>query len=342
MSISSTRNGSVKIKFGLEVPTFAGGGGVHRDTPLYEKIEWSKTKELVLKAEALGYDNVWMPDHLQLGRDGAIFEIWTLMGAFATMTNNIDLGTLCMANTFRYPSIIAKMAATLDCISDGRVLLGLGTGWNPVEHSAYGIPLPRAGERIDRLREAIILMKRMWTDSGSGASFNGKYYNIERAICRPSPVQDGGPPVIVGAVHSRALKAAAELGDGWNIGDDPTPELYKSKLDEVYSYRDRSGKSRESFLKTIDMHVVIGKNESDYQEKLSLLRKQVVRDEIGSLQLVPGDILENCISGTPETCIAKLKQFTSLGVTQFMLWFLDIPSSNGLEIFANEVIPAFR
>ncbi len=133
-----------KIKFGFEVPTFAGGGGIHRDTPLYEKIDWTKTKELVQSVEALGYDNIWMPDHLLLGRDGEIFEIWTLLGAFATLTSKIGLGTLCMANTFRYPSLLAKMAATLDHISGGRVLLGMGTGWNEVEHGAYGIPLPVA------------------------------------------------------------------------------------------------------------------------------------------------------------------------------------------------------
>ena len=340
MSLGSTPNN--KIKFGFEVPTVAGGGGIHRDTPLYEKIDWRMTKELVLNAEAFGYDNIWMPDHLQLGREGEIFEIWTLLGAFVTLTDRIGLGTLCMANTFRYPSILAKMAATLDCISGGRMLLGIGTGWNPVEHSGYGIPLPRPGERIDRLREAIILMKRMWSNDGLGATFDGKYYTIENAICKPSPVQPGGPPVIVGAVQPRALRLAAKLGDGWNIGDDPTPDFYNMKLNEVHSYCDRSGRNRESLAKTIDMHVIIGKNEKDHKEKVSLLRKQAVSDEIGSLQLIPGDILENCISGTPERCIAKIKQFTSLGVTQFMLWFLDVPSSDSLELFAREVMPAFR
>ena len=330
-----------EIKFGFEVPTFAGGGGIHRDTPLYEKIDWQLTKNLVQSAEALGYDNIWMPDHLLLGRDGEIFEIWTLMGSFAALTTRIGLGKLCMANTFRHPSILGKMVATLDYISNGRVLLGMGTGWNPVEHKAYGIPLPSPGERIDRLRESITLMKRMWTD-GSGATFEGKYYKIENAICKPSPLQEGGPPVIVGAVRPRALKVAAEVGDGWNIGDDPTLDVYKSKLGELYSFFDKAGRNQDSISKTIDMHVVIGKNAKEYEEKVSRLRKQTIEDEIGSLQLLPGDIIDNCISGTPETCIEKIKQFTSLGVSQFMLWFLDIPSSDGLELFAKEVIPHFR
>jgi alkanesulfonate monooxygenase SsuD/methylene tetrahydromethanopterin reductase-like flavin-dependent oxidoreductase (luciferase family) len=332
---------SMKISFGLEVPTFAGGGGVHRDSPLYEKIDWRRTREVVSEAESLGYDNLWMPDHLELGRDGEIFEVWTLLGAFAALTRRIKLGTLCIANTFRYPSLLAKMAATLDDISEGRVILGVGTGWNAVEHGAYGIPLPTPGERIERLREAITLMKKMWANS-SGASFEGKYYRIENAICKPSSVQTGGPSVIVGAVQPRALKLAGELGDGWNLGDDPAPEIYRTKLEKVRSHFDRTERNWDSFQKTIDMHVVIGKNEKEYQEKLSLLKKHAVKDAIGSLQLVPGDILENCIRGTPESCITRIKQYASLGVTHFMLWFLDMPSSDGLKVFAKEVLPAFR
>ena len=125
-----------------------------------------RRRSLVQSAEAWGYDNIWMPDHLVLGRGGEIFEIWTLLGAFSSFTTKIGLGTLCISNTFRYPSLLAKMVATLDHISNGRVLLGMGTGWNEVEHGTYGIPLRPPGERVDRLRESIILMKRIWSDEG--------------------------------------------------------------------------------------------------------------------------------------------------------------------------------
>lgn len=133
-----------------------------------------------------------------------------------------------MCTLHRQPSVLAKMTATLDHISNGRVILGVGAGWNEPELTAYGVGFPTAAERITRMKEGINIMKAMWTKDKP--VFKGKYYSIDGATCNPKPAQEGGPPIIVGAVGPRMLKAAVEVGDGWNLCDDPTLELYKEKL----------------------------------------------------------------------------------------------------------------
>jgi alkanesulfonate monooxygenase SsuD/methylene tetrahydromethanopterin reductase-like flavin-dependent oxidoreductase (luciferase family) len=330
------------VKFGVEIPTYAGAGGapMGRDAPLYEHIDWKTAKDTVLLAEKLGYDSIWMADHFILGRDGEIFEIWTSLSAFAALTQRIELGSLVMCNLHRQPSVLGKMAATLDHISNGRVILGMGAGWNEPELNAYGISFPSPAERIARMKEGIKIMKAMWTEKNP--VYRGKYYSIDGAVCGPKPVQVGGPPVIVGAVRPYMLKAAVEVGDGWNLGDDPTPEVYREKVAIVNEWCKKLGKNYESFTKTWDGHVVIGKNERELEEKMVILRKLKLSGETLTGPLAPDELLQNCISGTPDGCIEKIKQFVELGVSHFSLWFLDYPSFGGIRLFAKQVLPEFH
>uniref|UniRef100_UPI0011DCE762 LLM class flavin-dependent oxidoreductase n=1 Tax=Haloferax sp. KTX1 TaxID=2600597 RepID=UPI0011DCE762 len=183
------------ISFEYNVPVFAGAPDegtepTHRDTPAYEALDWETTKMGVQKAEELGFDAAWAPDHLLLGRDHAEYECWTLLSAIAGFTEDINLGSLVLCNDYRNPALVAKMAATLDVISDGRLELGLGAGWHEPEYDAYGWEYRDGFERLMRLDESIRLMKRMWAAGSDGASFDGKHYQIEDAYCVPGPVQD--------------------------------------------------------------------------------------------------------------------------------------------------------
>lgn len=307
-----------KVKFGVEIPTFAGGGGAHRDVPLYEQTDWKTAKDTVLLAENLGYDSIWMADHFILGRGGEIFEIWTAMSAFAALTERVELVTLVMCTLHREPSVLGKMAATLDHISNGRVILGVGAGWNEPEIKAYGIRFPPPAERMARMKEGIKVMKAMWTEDRP--VYNGKYYSIDGAICRPKPARPEGPPVIVGAVGPYMLKAAVEVGDGWNLCDDPTVDLYKCKLSIVNEWCKKLGKNPESFTKTWDGHVVIGNNEREFDEKMVMLKKVKIPGDLYTLnsQVIPGEMLQNCISGTPDGCIKKDKRVHGIGRFPFL------------------------
>jgi len=330
------------VKFGVQTPTWAGAGGAPsgRDAPLYERVDWKITKDAAILAEKLDYDSVWMADHFTFGRDNEMLEIWTTMSAIAALTQRVQLGCLVMCILHREPSVLAKMAATLDYISNGRLVLGMGAGWHEPEIRAYGLKFPPAGERVERTREGIRIMKAMWTENEP--TLKGKYYSIERAICRPRPAQPGGPPVIVGALSPRMLKTAAEVGDGWNMSDDPSVELYKQKLVIINDWCKKFGKDPRTFLNTWDGHVVIGKNQKEFEEKMSILRKTNLSGDALIGPFEGGQMLQNCISGTADKCIEKLKRLTEIGISHFSLYFLDYPSFDGITTFAEQVIPAFQ
>jgi len=139
--------------------------------------EYQSIRETVSEAERLGFDSVWMSDHLMLLLENVPFlEGWTTLSAIAAETKSLKLGTIVICNTFRNPSLLAKMAATLDVISGGRLIFGIGAGWIEKEHDSYGIPFPEPSVRIEQLRESLQIIKSMWTEEK--ASFQGKYYNI--------------------------------------------------------------------------------------------------------------------------------------------------------------------
>ena len=331
------------VRFGVQIPTWAGAGGAlsGRDAPLYEQIDWKITKNNAVLAEKLEYDSIWMADHFTFGRNNEMLEIWTALSALSSLTDRVQLGCLVMCILHREPSVLAKMAATLDHISNGRLILGMGTGWFEPEIRAYGLRFPSPGERISRLKEGVKIMKSMWTDDKP--SFKGKYYSIENAVCRPMPIQPGGPPVIIGALGPQMLRAVVEVGDGWNMSDDPSVDLYKNKLAIINDWCVKLGKSPSSFLKTWDGHVVIGKNEKEFEGKIEKLRKADLSGPDALVGPFEGaKMLENCISGTPDQCIKKIKSLVALGISHFSLYFLDYPSSDGLRVFAEEVLPEFR
>lgn len=184
-------------------------------------------------------------------------------------------------------------------------------------------------------------MKAMWSEDKP--TYRGNYYSINGAICRPKPAQHGGPPIIVGAVGPQMLKAAVEVGDGWNLCDDPTVDLYRGKLTIINDWCKKLGKPPESFMKTWDGHIVIGRNQEDFNEKMNKLKKLRIPGDLYTLksQVIPSEMLQNCISGTPDECIKKIKQFTTLGVSHFSLWFLDYPSFESMTLFAEHVLPEF-
>jgi Coenzyme F420-dependent N5,N10-methylene tetrahydromethanopterin reductase and related flavin-dependent oxidoreductases len=139
-----------------------------------------------------------------------MLESWTTLSMLAGLTSKIKLGTLVTGIMYRYPAVLAKVAATLDVLSKGRLFMGIGAAWNEDESNAYGIPFPPTSERMSRLEEAIQIMRKMWTEEPS-ASFDGKYYQIHNAYCNPKPIQKPSPPILVGGGGERkTLKIVAK------------------------------------------------------------------------------------------------------------------------------------
>ena len=178
---------------------------------------WAQTLEEFQLAEDLGFDHAWLVDHL-VDTDGPpevpIHEAWTLLAAIAARTTRIRLGVLVTSNTFRHPAILAKEAVTVDHVSGGRLILGLGAGWHEPEHRRYGIDLPAPAERVGRLEEAVQMLRLLMSQERT--TFEGRYYRLDDAPLSPRPVQQPRIPLLIAAHRPRMLRIAARFADQWD------------------------------------------------------------------------------------------------------------------------------
>ena len=204
-------------------PIGGDGSAIRFGAQLWSKAtSWPDFRDAALAAEASGWDSVWTWDHLlaifgpwELG----ILEGWTTLAALGPLTNRVRLGLMVGANTFRNPGLTAKLATTLDHVSGGRSVLGIGGAWFEREHDAYGIPFGASvGERLDRLDEAVMLMRRLL--DGERFSHEGRFYTFNDAICEPRPIQAHLPILVGGSGPRKTLRTVAVRADAWNTSGD--------------------------------------------------------------------------------------------------------------------------
>ena len=179
--------------------------------------DWDHVLDEFLEAEELGFDHAWLVDHLvdtDGGPEDGCLEAWTLLAAIAAKTKRIRLGVLVSSNTFRHPAILLKEAVTVDHISGGRLILGIGTGWHEDEHRRYGIELPPAPERVDRFEEAVEMITLLMAQERT--TFTGVHYRLDDARLRPPPVQRPRIPILIAAHRPRMLRLAARYADQWD------------------------------------------------------------------------------------------------------------------------------
>src|SRR5580704_6999049 len=223
------------MRFGLQIPNFTVGapGDLFADV-----LDRANT------AEAAGYDSVWVMDHFyQLppmgGPSQPMLDAYTLLGAIAARTSRIRLGALVTGVTYRNPAHLAKIVTTLDVISGGRAILGIGAAWYDVEHVGLGFDFPPAGERLDRLEEALQICRAMFR--GEEPTFNGRYYRTHEARNVPAPVQPGGPTILVGGGgENRTLQLVARYADMMNIFGDAATVAHK--VDVLHRHCDELGR----------------------------------------------------------------------------------------------------
>jgi len=313
-----------KIKFGVFLPFYA-FRTEKRASQLFNRLQ-----EVVLECERLGYDSVWLDDHMMLNTM-PILECWTTLSALSKATERIRLGTMVTCNSFRTPALLAKMAATLDNISDGRLELGVGAGVQKSEHNAYGFSFPSSKARIERLNEAVAIIKKLWTEEK--ASYSGKHYRIIDAVCEPKPAQKPHPPIIVGGGGEKlTLRVTAQHADRYDWGYIPSIEQYMRKLNVLEKHCKAVGRRFDEIEKSCwpTGQIFIG---ADIDEMVSQWVPKGVSLE---------DFMQTSFVGTPEDCIKLLQPYASLGVTQFMLFFGDLPSLDGLKLFAEKVVQKMR
>jgi len=293
--------------------------------------DYSTLKETVLECDKLGFDSVWVYDHLQFTY-GPTLECWTVLSALAEATHRIRIGPLVTCNAFRYPSLLAKMAATVDTISNGRLNFGIGAGWHEVEAAAYGIPFPRAGVRVEMLDEALSIIKKLWTEDE--VTFKGKHYCVNKAVCLPKPFQKPHPPILIGGGGDKMLRLIAKYANAWNSGF-TSPEGFEEEIARLEKACKEVGRDRSGIENTFQSRIVIAENDEE-----ALKRAEQWREERKGTK--DDSDWKFAIKGSPETCAKVLKTYVDMGVTHFTLLFADAPKLKPLKLFANEVIPRFR
>jgi F420-dependent oxidoreductase-like protein len=232
-------------RLGLQIPNFTFSGVA--DADMFETIAGIATT-----AEAHGFDSVWVMDHLyQIGmvgpKEDPMLEAYTLLGAIAARTERVSLGTMVTGVTYRNPALLAKMVTTLDVISKGRAILGIGAAWNDEEHAGYGYDFPPAKERLDRLEEALQIARAMFTETAP--SFTGQHYRINQVLNNPQPIRGHIPILIGGSGEKRTLRLVAQYGDACNLFGDP--DTVRHKLEVLERHCADVGRDPAEITKTV-------------------------------------------------------------------------------------------
>ena len=294
---------------------------------------WSDVVAVARACDRLGFDSVWAVDHFFGIPDATapLFEGWTELTAVAALTERVRIGHLVICVSYRNPAVLAKMVATIDHVSAGRFILGMGAGWHQQEYQAYGIPFPPIGRRLQELDEALGLMRKMWTDEP--ASFFGEHFHIEEAYCRPRPVQQPYPPILVGGTGEKVLlRIVAEHADIWNNLGWAHAQLEK-KAEILRRHCDRLKRDFEAIEISQQTVAAIGATEAEARRATAAVRAEVPF-------LAGGD--ELIIAGTPDECIERVRRTVAMGATSLLLSFGRNPPVEMLELFAGTVLPAFR
>ncbi len=303
-------------------------------------------KLVAQEAERLGFDSIWLCDHFltldpssyakDAGFDAAgdsegigsgsipLLETWTALSALSQVTKKLRLGTSVLSNSYRIPSVLAKMGATLDHISGGRLDLGLGAGWMQEEYEAYGIPFPRASVRIAQMEEAVQLIRKIWTEPHP--TFEGEHYTIKGAVCDPPPVQKPSPPIWIGGEGKKVLRAAARYADGFNVRWWP-PERYIERKEEIDANCEEAGRDPEALQRSL----------------MCLLLPSHDRARIEAEKKRFAAIPETgIISGTPQECVERMMEYVDAGVRHFLYTIPDVAEMDMLRLAGEEILPEVR
>ncbi len=233
----ATASTAYPIRFGIQTPQ--------------QHTSWAEILSLWQETDTLGYDTAWVFDHfLPIFSDptGPCLEAWTALGALAMATKKVRLGAMVTGNTYRHPAVLAKMATTVDIVSGGRLILGIGAGWFEQEHREYGIPFHTVGERLRRLDEALEVIKRLCGEDH--ASFAGRYHELRAANFQPKPIQRPHPPILIGASgENMALGIVAKHAQMWNSFG--TPDVFRHKIARLADHCERIGRDPATIEKSV-------------------------------------------------------------------------------------------
>ena len=298
---------------------------------------WAGVLDLWRHLERTGWDIACVTDHFMPAtkeREGSMLESWSTLSALAALVPRMRVGTIVLGNTYRHPALVAKMAAQVDIISEGRLLLGMGSGWQENEHEAYGIPFYTMRERLERLDEACEVLRALFTQRRS--DYKGRYYQLSDAPLDPKPVQSPYPELMIGGGGERVtLRIVARHADHWNVWGGPKVIARKGAiLDEHCA---AVGRDPKTIHRSGNMVLLIT-DKKDQIEKLA--------ETIGARMGVhAADPRDTCLAGTPEQIREQLHQLREAGADTLFITTLFRPLAElrpDLDRFMTEIAPAFR
>jgi len=299
-----------------------------------QNTTWAAIAETWRKADGWGYDSLWAYDHFYpifTDPSGPCFEGWALLGALAQVTKRARIGHLVNGNTYRNPCVLAKSAVTVDHISGGRLNFGIGAGWFELEHNCFGIDFKTVRGRLDALDESCRIIKGMFTQEKT--SLHGAHYQVKDVVCEPKPVQKPYPPIMIGGVGRKVLlKLVATHADMWNSN---LPAAQMKELIEITRHHgDAVGRDTSQIENTVMMPLAY-KADKAMQDFICT----VVANMHGS---TPEEARGAIMLGDKQECLDTVERYVKAGVTHFIFMMIAPYDLDGLQAFAEEVMPAAR
>lgn len=319
----------------LEVGAYAPTGWHAELEPWAERPDeaWRVVHDWARRAEALDYDLLVVGDHLTdvpAAAGAAVFEAWTALSALAPVTERIRLGQMALGNTYRHPALLAKMAATLDAVSGGRLELCLGAAWFRPDHDQFGFPFPEPPVRIEALAEAARIVRALW--SGEAVTITGRHYSLVGAHGAPRPLQRPAPRLwIAGSGPRRTLRVTAESADVANFGG--PPEEYAQHATRLAEHCEAIGRDPAEIALSWSGDCVLRESEAEIR---TLFDQGAVRDvrRRSYAAWAPRYLV-----GTPDQVVARVDALVEAGCSILVPWFSDAPDPTSLRLFAEEVRP---
>jgi F420-dependent oxidoreductase-like protein len=298
---------------------------------------WPAVSGLWRHFESTGWDIACLSDHFMPNtkdREGALLECWSTLSALAAVVPRMRVGTIVLGNTYRHPAVVAKMAAQVDIISNGRLLLGMGAGWQQNEHEAYGIPFYTLRERLERLDEACEVIRSLWTQHR--ANFKGRYYQLSDAPLDPKPVQKPHPELMIGGGGERVtLRIVAKHADHWNVWGGAKVLARKNAILEEHC--SKVGRNSAEIIRSVNMALLITDNKADVDHLV-----QTIASRLGAHA---ADARDTCLAGTPDQIREQLHQLKAAGATTLFIPTMFRPLAElgrDMDAFIADIAPEFR
>ncbi len=316
------------LKFGVFIPQ---GWKMELAGIADPQAKWAKSVEIAQLAEELGYDSIWVYDHVHnvpKPANETVFECWTTMAAISQLTSRIMLGQMVGCAPYRNPALTAKITANIDVISGGRLIWGTGAGWYRSEFSGYGYEFGTPAERIRIMRETVEIVTGMWKEPSF--SYEGTHFKLDRAQCDPKPVQSRPQVLIGGGGEKLTLRVVARFADAANFGGNP--DEFAAKCEILKAHCKDVGRDYGAIEKTWSPEVHIRETEKEIADGGS---RSLWGEKFESWQA--GNLV-----GTPEQVAEKIATYVSLGCTGFYPWCSDYPDTTTMRLLAEKVMPEVR